>query len=244
MIIRSFSYALKVELTESIARYTPYDYTQLEIATMILGVLVYGIILLTLYFDTLVTIFRRQNDVKTLEFAIMIVLTIIAIINAYVYLESPYKSDIVWRFTFAFFALSSIFFVYRKNISARFIEQILNKRIVLFAILLCLFISSMYIYLKFQNIGSEYNVFCLNMRKTLETSKIVALLKQVESDEYNIVFIDSPDVPFHLFKDYIVARVPIKRYMIAVDDPNIQFYKYRLMSGIHMYRFILLKIKK
>lgn len=232
---------VKTETAKFLGKFTPYDYTPLELHTILLGVFAYGTILLFLSFDTLVAILRRRDDAKSLESAIMIVLTIFAIINAYLYLGTPYKSDITWRFTFMFFASASIFFIYKKDVYAKYTKWILNKRAVLLAILLGLFISSMYIYLRFQNVASEYNKFSVNTRNILKNSKIITFLKDSVFNKYDIVFVDSPDMPYHILRDYIVVRVPVKQYAIAVYDPNIRFYKYRLLSGIYMYRFILLK---
>jgi len=241
MIIRSFEFALKAEATEAIARFTPYDYTQLEIITMIIGILSYGIVLLMLFIDTLVSILRRRT-IKVLELTTIIALAIIAIVNIYIYLGTPYKSDLIWRFTFIFFVISSIFFAHKNGIYIGFVKRLLHGRgLLLTIILLSLFISSMFIYIKIQNVGSEYNTFSLSMREILEHSKVVSLLKQGDVSRYDVIFIDSPAMPYHILRDFIVVRIPIMQYVVNVDKVDIQFYKYRLMSGIPVYRFILLK---
>jgi len=240
MLIHSFEWALKTEITESVARFTPYDYTPLEILTIMSGVLSYGIILLISAFDTLASSLKRWENAKKLENLIMVVLIIIAVINAYIWLETPYKKDITWRFAFVFFTLVSIFFTSKRGISTKYIKRIWHNWGVLLAVLLGLFISSMYIYLRFQNIASDYNLFSLKMRHVLDDSKIVELLRNSRLNRYSIVFVDSPNVPYYIFRDYIVVRMPITRYIIAVDSPYIQYYKHRLLSGIQMYRFVLL----
>ena len=118
--------------------------------------------------------------------------------------------------------------------------RILFKRAILLVILLGLFVSSMYVYLRFQNITSEYNVFSSNMRHILENSRVVTFLKDSVLNEYHMVFVDSPNIPYHIFRDYIAVRIPITKYIIAVDNPHIQYYKHQLLSGIRMYRFVLL----
>ena len=241
MLLRSFEYALKTEITESATRFTPFDYTLSEMLTIISGFLAYGVILLILAFDTLVSSLKRKRKHQKTENTIIVVLILIIIMNAFIYLKTPYKSDITWRFVFIFFVLAGTFLTNKRKIYTKCIRQFWYSREILFAVLLGITISSMYLYLRFQNINSDYDIFSLNIRHALDDSKIIEFLKESKLNEYSNVFVDSPSMPYYIFRDYITVRIPVMRYIIVVDNPHIQYYKFRLLSGIQLYRFVLLR---
>jgi len=55
------------------------------------------------------------------------------------------------------------------------------------------------------------------MRYTLENSRITTFLEDCVLSEYHIVFVDSLDMPFHVFRDYIIVRVPVTLHKVAVE---------------------------
>jgi len=67
MLVRSLRYALKTKISKSIARFTPYDYTSLELLTIVLGIFAYGIILLLLAFDILVVFLKSEKALSRLS---------------------------------------------------------------------------------------------------------------------------------------------------------------------------------
>jgi hypothetical protein len=62
------------------------------------------------------------------------------------------------------------------------------------------------------------------------------------SKHSSLGILDTPDLPYYFIRDYIDPRAlefEYAKYQILVIDPNITFYKYKLINGLNYPRFIL-----
>lgn len=235
MLKKTLEYILK-ESSEIIiagsAKYTPYDYTTLELV-------LYGISLFLLSLSALVAftigVMTYLRD-KKIPFYLGS-LTFIGASFILIFWFSPYKSDISLKFLPALSIVTVLSFIevskegYLRTFFKKHFNFLRNVLIVCSILIILGFAIR-------SNSGVFSNLYC-SYRNTLSLLDFSGLIKFLATMKgYKLVFVDSPSLPYYFTRDYIVPRLGIS-YNVIISQPEVLNYNYRLVNGILMSRPIM-----
>jgi hypothetical protein len=242
MLKKTLTYFISTGLEASLTRFTPYDFSSLELSLILMGIISFTIIAL-IYFSTGLSLLTKKWSENRDLFPYIFSIIGLILVNIVIYFRTPFKSDIIWRFTYVFIVLLAMFVkgvehnLGRLYTSTHALTRLLKNKIIV-VLLLTLFINSMLIYNRYQHIGSEINIYVGTIHRRMDLSEIINKIDLNSSK--NIIFMDSPQLPYYALRDYVVTRIPIEVYQIYIYDPEIPVYNYTLMNGLYQPRFILL----
>jgi|GEM_PF-1542542 len=221
-----------------VTRYTPWDYTEVELALYIASKLCLGLIALV---NTVVAAIAYVRSGQTYMY--LGPLVIVGIAFNFLLFLTPYKSDIAFKFLTGLTITTSLSFMELGKSSLRNIECKYkgSVRLVLFTMLL-MSVSILTLLGSFlpSNRGdfsfSEINKKAYEISLVLESCGIKKL---IEGSSYTrIVILDSPTFPYNFVRDYLAPRISMEHFIVPLDQ-NVHHYSYRQINGLQYPRFIL-----
>lgn len=215
-------------IEKSISKYTPIDYTLIELVFYVSSLfMIFLTSLITFILGIYIYIKRRV----TLKFFVPLIIVGSAFLSLFLF--SPYKSDISFKFITILVAVTS-FSLYEIMLYFHQIDH--RHRIIVFSIVFIIYFG---IFLRSNSIFfSEINLYYYNFAYVLSHSTISTFV----SKHLSLGILDTPDLPHYFIRDYIDPRAlefEYIKYQILVVDPNVTFYKYKLINGLNYPRFIL-----
>jgi hypothetical protein len=239
---KTLTYFISTGIEEQLTRFTPYDLSPLELILIFMGIISFTIVV-SIYFFIGLRLLTEKWSANSRLFPYIFTIAGLLLVNVIVYFKTPFKSDLIWRFTYVFIVIWAIFVKEVEHSSSRLytsthaLTKLLKNKIIV-VLLLTLFINSMFIYDRYQHIGSEINIYIGTIHRMMDSSKIINKIDL--SSSKNIIFVDSPQLPYYAIRDLVVTRIPIESYHILIYGPETSVYNYTLLNGLYQPRFILL----
>jgi hypothetical protein len=229
MIKAIIDFLLSPEVMEkSISKYTPIDYTWVELVLYVSSLIM--IFLMSLIAFVLgVYIYIKKGIIPKF----FISLIIVGFAFLFLFLFSPYKSDVSFKLITVLVTITS-FNLY--EITRNFYPLDHKLRIIYFFVVFIIYFG---IFLKTNSVFfSEINIYYYDFAYVLSHSMISMFIPKHSS----LGILDTPDLPYYFIRDYIGPRAlefEYIKYQILVVDPDVTFYKYKLINGLNNPRFIL-----
>jgi hypothetical protein len=229
MMRATINFLLSPEVTErSIAKYTPLDYTWSELVLYVTSLIMILLMSLITFILGIYIYIKRKVILK-----FFISLIIIGLAFLILFLFSPYKSDISFKLITVLVAITS-FSLYETTSYRNPLDRM--HKIFVFLIVFIIYFG---IFLRINfTYFSEINLYYYNFAYLLSHSKISMFIPKNSS----LVILDTPGLPYYFTRDYINPRAlefEYIKYQILVVDPNVSYYKYKLINGLKYPRFIL-----
>jgi hypothetical protein len=220
-------------LTLGFSKYTPIDYTLLELVLFVSSLVLMSLTALIFFLIGVLSYLRFKKLMLYLG-----PLTSAGSFFILLFWFSPYKSDISFKFITALSAmtaLSSIELSSEMNSSDHFGKHLkaLNKVLITFIAIIMITGFSVYSYRElFSSVYPTYYNFALH----LEFSGISLFLANARA---RYIIIDSPSIPYYFIRDYIDPRFTIP-YSIVLAKPETIHYSLRLINGMMVPRTLLI----
>jgi len=236
-MLRNIVRSLLVEeevVPKGVTKFTPWDYTVVELALYIASMLCLGIIASINTIIALITYIRKGQ-----AYVYLGPLIVIGISFSFLTFLTPFKSDIAFKFLTSLAIMASLSLMELATFRSGRCGYGQNTRLTLFTIVLILASILMNLgYFIISNRGdfSEISRKAYETVQILEISKIEDLVKK--SSYTRIVILDTPTLPYYFVHSYLVPRIA-REYFIIPLDPNLQHYSYRLINGLQYPRFVL-----
>jgi hypothetical protein len=229
MMKATINFLLSPEVTErSIAKYTPLDYTWTELVLYVSSLIMILLMSLITFILGIYIYIKRKVIPK-----FFISLIIIGLSFLFLFLFSPYKSDISFKLITVLVAITS-FSLYEITSYRNPLDRM--HMIIVFLIVFIIYLG---IFLRTNStFFSEINLYYYNFAYVLSHSKITMFIPKNSS----LGILDTPGLPYYFIRDYIDPRAlefEYIKYQILVVDPNVSSYKYKLINGLNYPRFIL-----
>jgi len=242
MLKKTLTYFISARPEESLARFAPYDFTLVELGLILTGIISFMLIV-SVYFFIGLNFLIKKWSVSMGFFPYIFSIVGLGLVNIVMFFKTPFKSDIFWRFVYVSIILLAMFIrevehsLGKLHTSTYVFTRLLKNKMIT-VLLLTLFINSMFIYDRYQHIGSEVNIYVETIHKRIDLSGII---NRIDLNSPNsIIFMDSPQLPYYALRDYVVTRIPIKFYQIYIYAPETPVYNHTLLNGLYQPRFILL----
>jgi hypothetical protein len=242
LLKKTLTYFISARIEESLARFTPYDFTLVELSLILIGIISFILIVSVYFFIGLNFLIKKWSASMGL-FPYIFSIVSLGLINIVMFFKTPFKSDIFWRFAYVSIILLAMFIrevehsLGKLHTSTYVFTRLLKNKMIT-VLLLTLFINSTFIYDRYQHVGSEVNIYVETIHKRIDLSEMINRIDLNPSN--NIIFMDSPQLPYYALRDYVVTRIPIKSYQIYMYAPETPVYNHTLMNGLYQPRFILL----
>jgi len=221
-------------VTTGFTKYTPIDYTPIELVFFGSSLVLVALTALTLFLLGVLMYLRYKKLVLYLGS-----LTLVGSAFLLLFWFSPYKSDIAFKFITALSTVIALSFIelsneakHPSNHSSKRLRELKDVLIICVAIIIVAGFSEYSYRGEFSSNSPAYYNFALH----LESS---GLSKFLTNTQGRYVIIDSPSLPYFFIKDYIDPRFGIPYSVVAVE-PEVTYYNFRLINGLMMPRFILI----
>lgn len=221
-------------VTTEFTRYTPIDYTPIELVFFGSSLVLVALTALTLFLLGVLMYLRYKKLVLYLGS-----LTLVGSAFLLLFWFSPYKSDIAFKFITALSTVIALSFIelsnevkHPSNHSSKRLRELKDVLIICVAIIIVAGFSEYSYRGEFSSNSPAYYNFVLH----LEFSE---LSKFITNTQGRYVIIDSPSFPYFFIRDYIDPRFGIPYSVVAVE-PEVTYYNFHLINGLMMPRFILI----
>jgi len=221
-------------VTTGFTRYTPIDYTPIELVFFGSSLVLVALTALTLFLLGVLMYLRYKKLVLYLGS-----LTLVGSAFLLLFWFSPYKSDIAFKFITALSTVIALSFIelsnevkHPSNHSSKRLRELKDVLIICVAIIIVAGFSEYSYRGEFSSNSPAYYNFVLH----LEFSE---LSKFITNTQGRYVIIDSPSFPYFFIRDYIDPRFGIPYSVVAVE-PEVTYYNFHLINGLMMPRFILI----
>ncbi|MCC6055927.1 MAG: hypothetical protein LM583_04560 [Desulfurococcaceae archaeon] len=221
-------------LTVKLAKYTPIDYTPIELMFFGSSLILTALTALMLFLLGIIMYLKYKKLMLYLG-----PLTLIGFSFVLLFWFSPYKSDISFKFITALSTAIALSFIelsneakHPSNHSSKRLRELKDVLIICVAIIIVAGFSEYSYRGEFSSNSPAYYNFALH----LESS---GLSKFLTNTQGRYVIIDSPSFPYFFIRDYIDPRFGIPYSVVAVE-PEVTYYNFHLINGLMMPRFILI----
>jgi hypothetical protein len=232
MLKKTLEYLLKQGseiITAGLAKYTPSDYTLLELALYAISLFLLSLSALASFIIGIAIFLRHRKIAFYLGPLALIGISVILL-----FWFSPYKSDISLKFIPSLSIMATISFIelskegYLKTYFKKHFK-FLGYILIIFAVLIILGFAIRSDSWIFSTSYSPYHSTML----VLDSSGSTELL--ANAGNYKLILVDSPSLPYYFIRDYVAPRLEIP-YSVAIAKPENLYYNYHLINGILMPR--------
>jgi hypothetical protein len=240
MLKNTFTYFISSPeevVTMGSTKYTPIDYTPIELVFFGSSLILMALTALTLFLLGILMYLRYKKLMLYLG-----PLTLIGVAFLLLFWFSPYKSDISFKFITALSTVIALSFIelsneakHHSNHFSKYLRGLNGILILCIAIIIVAGFSENSYRGEFSSNYSAYRNFTLN----LESSRLSEFLADIRG---HYIIVDSPSLPYYFIRDYTDPRLGIP-YNVLVVEPEITYYNFRLINGLMMPRFILISQK-
>jgi hypothetical protein len=220
-------------LTKGFTKYTPVDYTPLEL-------ILFGASLVSMSLTALISFFF--GVLRYLRFRrLMLYMSPLAFVGSsfiLLFWFSPYKSDISFKFIIALSTITALSFIELSAVTNHYTHTGKSSKALNEVLIICIAIivvMGISVYSNRQIFSSIYSAY-YNFALHLEFSGLSRFLTNVQG---RYIIIDSPSLPYYFMRDYIDPRFSIP-YSIVIAEPETIYYSFRLINGIMMPRTLLI----
>jgi len=221
-------------LTMGLTKYTPIDYTPIELVFFGSSLILTALTALMLFLLGILMYLKYKKLMLYLG-----PLTLIGVAFVLLFWFSPYKSDISFKFITALSTVIALSFIelsneakYSSNHSSKRLRGLSDVLIICVAIIIVAGFSEY----SYRGVFSSNYPAYYNFALHLEFSGLSEFLANTQG---HYVIIDSPSLPYYFIRDYIDPRLGIPYSVVAVE-PEITYYNFRLINGLMIPRFILI----